>query len=115
MSPHPLHLVFCESEINRVGFVPHVRAETPESAMTLARKPGVTPIMAERFDETQDWMLDALNGSQLGVAAVHDGLRTARQAANSRSLFWTVFWAVVAAMLFWVVLGLLLSVCLRLR
>lgn len=110
MDTRPLFVVYCESELNAVGLAQYVRAETPETAMTFARSPGVRPIKAERFDETQDWTLDAINRTQRGIAAVHDGLRAARFAPIIHSPFWTIFWAVVAALLFWLILGMLLGV-----
>jgi hypothetical protein len=115
MSTQPLFLVFCESELNGVGLVQYVRADTPESALVLAKSSGVTPIKAERFAEAQDWMLDAMNRSQRGVAAVHDGLRATRQAAILQSPMWTIFCAVSLTMLFWGLVSGLLSFCAHLR
>lgn len=114
MDSRPLYIVYCESEINGVGLAQYVRAETPEAALISAASPGVRPIKAERMDAFQDWTLDAINRTQRGIAAVHDGLRATRGAPIIRSPFWTIFWAVVAAMLFWLILGMLLGLLVQL-
>lgn len=111
MDTRPLYVVYCESEINAVGLAQYVRAETPEVALTLARSPGVRPVKAELVDASQEWTLDAINRTQRGIAAVHDGLRGA---PIIRSSFWTIFWAVVAAMLFWLILGMVLGLLVQL-
>lgn len=109
MSQQPLFVVYCESKLNQVTFVQYVRAADATSAMRAVEGPGVLPKHAEVMAEGETQLLDALNRTQLGLAAANDAIRDLRRNRILARPVWTVMLGVLLALAIWYVLSLIVS------